>query len=167
MRKALEVRRVLIVDDEPEIREALKRIMKLFNLESETSENGKVALEMLKEKRFQAVLCDIMMPEMTGLQCLAYAQTLDISTPFIFVTGFGDKDKMLQATRLGAVDFILKPFDIEEIADVTFRVLEIGARQERIKSEIRDQNPSLFSDIQRDEHMISLLRVTNNKKRAG
>ncbi len=167
MKHELEVRKVLIVDDEPGLRDALSRVMKSQNIQTEIADNGRMALEVLKGQPFHAVLCDIMMPEMTGLDCLAQAQSEGIITPFIFVTGFGDADRMLQAIRLGAIDFINKPFDNDEIIDVVFRVLEIGTRRSRILKEIENANPSLLQSFKKEERMISLMRANNNKKRAG
>lgn len=167
MKHELEIRKVLIVDDEPDLRDALSRIMRRQNIQAVEAENGQVALELLKQEQFHTVLCDIMMPKMTGLDCLAKAQVEGIITPFIFLTGFGDTDRMLQAIRLGATDFINKPFDNNEILDVMFRVLEIGIRRNRILKEIEKNSTDLFASFQKEERMISLLRTHNNRKQAG
>jgi DNA-binding NtrC family response regulator len=163
----LEIRKVLIIDDEPGLRDALTRVMRGQNIQTVEAENGPMALEILKNQEFQAVLCDIMMPDMSGLDCLTQAQSQGIMTPFVFVTGYSDSDRMLQAIRLGAVDFISKPFDNTEILDVLFRVMEIGIRKKRINKEIEGANSYLSESIKKEERMISLMRASNNKKRAG
>ncbi len=165
MRPVLELPTVLLVDDEPDLCNALARIMKSQNIPFEQAENGKVALELLRARKFHAVLCDIMMPELTGLQCLAQAQVEGIFTPFIFLTGYCDSERMLQAIRLGAVDFIAKPFDNNEVLDVVYKTLYIGARMDSIISRIKETNSDLLESVKKDERMISLLRVNNNKKR--
>ena len=165
MRKELGLPTVLIVDDEHNLRDALARVLKSQNLQFEQAENGKVALEVMRDRQFHAVLCDIMMPEMTGLECLAQAQIEGILAPFIFLTGYGDSERMLQAIRLGAIDFISKPFDNDEVLDVVFRALDIGSRRNHILKEIREVNPDLLNRIRKDERMISLMRANNNKKR--
>lgn len=167
MKKDLEIRKVLIVDDEPDLRDVLSRMMKGLNIESQQAENGRVALDLLKHNVFHAVLCDIMMPEMTGIECLAAAQIEGITTPFIFITGYSDKSRMLQAVRLGALDFIAKPFDNAEVADVIFRVLEIGTRRAQMFKDLESANPSLYLDMKKNERMISMMKARNNQKRTG
>ena len=104
---------------------------------------------------------------MTGLDCLAQAQSEGIFTPFIFVTAFSDADRMLQAIRLGAIDFLSKPFDNNEITDVVFRVIEISKRKNRIIEEIKNENPDLLQTLKKEDRIISLMRANNNKKRVG
>lgn len=166
MTKDLKIHKVLIVDDEPDLREILSNIVTGLNIQCETAEDGQQALEMLRKNTYHTVLSDIMMPRMTGIELLTVARVENIVTPFIFVTGFGDNVRMLQAIRLGVLDFISKPFDNEEIAEVLFRALEIGVRHDNINTKIMKQNPELFADIMKEERMISLMRARNNKLRS-
>lgn len=121
--------KVLIVDDEPDLRKTLIRVLQSLNIQTMEAENGKYALEMLRDQKFHAVLCDIKMPEMTGLECLAHAQVEGIVSPFVFLTGYADSHHMLQAIRLGALDFIPKPFENLEVLNVLLRALEVGSRR--------------------------------------
>ncbi len=165
MKRELEIRKILIVDDEPDIRDILARIMRSLNIHSEQAENGKIALDLLSRGTFHAVLCDIMMPEMTGLECLAKAQIEGVTSPFIFVTGYEDRTRMLQAIRLGALDFISKPFDNREVADVVFRALEVGSRRAHMLREVENTDTDLFSRLKKEERLISIMRATNNQRR--
>ncbi len=167
MSRMFETRRVLIVDDDPDIRDILMQMMTQLHIPSEEASDGKMALEMMKKQIFHAVLCDIMMPEMTGLECLARAQVEGFLTPFVFVTGYGDSDRLLQAIRLGAIDFINKPFMNDEIVDVVFRSLEIGQRRINYFRDLEATHPEIFSQIKKGEKMISLLKVQSNKKRSA
>lgn len=167
MKRELEIRKVLIVDDEPELRDILLRMMHSLNLEAEVAENGEVALSMLKTSYYHTALCDIMMPEMTGLECLANAQVAGVITPFVFITGYDDSNRMLQAIRLGALDFIAKPFDNHEVTDVVFRALEVGTRRRQIAKALRETDPELSKSIEKDDKMISLMRARNNIKRTA
>lgn len=164
-RRQQEIKKVLIVDDEPDLRDTLSRVFRAENISIETAENGIQALAALKSENFQAVLCDIMMPEMNGLDCLAQAQVESIPTPFVFLTGYADADRMLEAIRLGAVDFINKPFENREIVEVMFRVLEIGARKLEILRMIENQEPGLVNHIRKQEKMLSFMRLNNNLRR--
>lgn len=166
MAQELELRRVLVVDDEPSILQAISRVLNRENIEVEVAENSRAALELIETKKFQTVICDIMMPEMTGLEFFANVQVNGITTPFVFLTGYGDKMRMLEAIRLGATDFIAKPFDNSELLEVVYRVLDIGMRRNRIFKQIENENLALYETIKRDERMIALMRINNNKKSA-
>lgn len=156
---------VLVVDDEPDLRDILGRILKSQNIQFDLAENGLIALEKLRTEKYHTVLCDIMMPEMTGLQCLAQAKVEGLLAPFVFLTGYADHQRMLQAIRLGAVDFLTKPFENSGVVDVVFRALDMGIRQVEIMNEIKILDSDLLMRIKRNEKMISLMRANNNIKR--
>lgn len=165
MINGLSVRRVLIVDDEPELRDILSSIVSSLGIECETAANGQEALDCLRDQTFHAVLCDINMPIMSGIECLRQAQATGNLAPFIFVTAFGDATNIVHAVRLGAVDFFQKPFDRAEISEVIMRALEIGVRRERVLAAAKNA-PGFHSVIQHEEHMIALLRCQGYKKPA-
>lgn len=156
-------RSVLIVEDQSDLSEVLSLVLEGQNIKTEQANNGLVALELLKNKHFDAVLCDIAMPEMNGIDCLTKALSLGISAPFIFITGQTNPKFIIQAIRLGAIDFITKPFSNEEIIDVLYRVLEISVRRKNILLEISKENPDLLAKILKDERMITLMRVKSNQ----
>lgn len=160
-------RRVLIVDDETDLRLSIADILTGAGITCDTAATGVQALEMLKASRYDAVLCDIMMPEMDGLTCLANSQASGRHEPFIFITAQTDSKSMLQAVRLGAVDFITKPFNIKEVLEVTFRAIEMGVRRSQIQSEIEKTNPELAQRLKSESKFISLLMVSNNSKRSA
>lgn len=167
MSPALDVRKVLIVDDEADLRDIFQGILSDLNIQSEQAENGRAALDLLRQKEFHLVLCDIKMPEMDGIDCLMNAQAEGVFTPFVFVTGYGDEDKMLQAMRLGALDFISKPFDTRKVTEVIFRILEVGARKNRIHKLLANSGPEIYDNYLKNEKMISLMRIKNNKGAKG
>ncbi len=160
-------RRVLLVDDSPEIVEYLGSILADENIVTGSAADGSEALDRLDESHYDAILCDIRMPKLDGLNCLAEAQIRGHLAPFVFVTGSDDQDKMLQAIRLGAMDFIKKPFIPEEVLDVTFRALEVGTRRMRILQEAERLHPQLHELIKKEEKMIALMRVKNSRARAS
>lgn len=118
-------RRVLIVDDELDIREIVCEFMALLNIDYDTAENGRVALDHLRTKSYDAVLCDIMMPEMNGIECLANAIKENISTPFIFISGWAGPEHFEQARKLGALEFVTKPFSRNDIKRALSRFMAI------------------------------------------
>ncbi|NUM88427.1 MAG: response regulator [Bdellovibrionales bacterium] len=165
MNERLGLRKVLIVDDEIEILDYLSGYMGDLNLKAETAVDGKTAVEKLTGEPFQAVICDIKMPGMSGLECMAECHKRGIFVPFIYLTGYADTPNILQAVRLGAMDFLSKPFKVDELEEVLFRVLDIGARRERILQDLEAENPKLFEKYKHHNRMISLLRATNNQRR--
>ena len=117
---------LLIVDDETGIVEVLKKILKSKAQVIETAYNGVEALEKIKTGRFDAVLSDIHMPSMDGLELLQQVRNLQMETPFVFLTGFGDQEKLRRALRLGATDFLDKPFVPATLLNVVGKALQLG-----------------------------------------
>jgi DNA-binding NtrC family response regulator len=167
MKSHSQLRRALVIEDEVDIRDTLVQIIEEQNLEVRQAQDGQQALDLVKKESFQVIISDIHMPHMDGLQFLAACRTAGVHTPLIFLTGFSDKDRMLQAIRLGAVDFIGKPFEVEEVLDVLFRVLEMGSRREKIEHSLNEVDPEVSNEIRREEKMMTLLRVSNNRNRTG
>src|SRR5689334_996975 len=100
--------RLLIVEDDSDIRELLKHFMKEFVDEIVEAENGAAALQYVKTQEFDTILSDIEMPQMNGLKFLAYVRSLGHMTPFVVLTAHGDHARALEALSLGAFDFITK-----------------------------------------------------------
>lgn len=103
--------RILIVEDEKNLREVLCDYFSSKGDEAFEAENGRVALEMLSENDFDAVLLDIMMPGTDGLTvCRTVRKTNDV--PIVFLTALSDEDDKLKGYELGADDYVTKPFSM-------------------------------------------------------
>ncbi|MFT4523700.1 MAG: two-component system nitrogen regulation response regulator NtrX [Bacteroidia bacterium] len=107
--------RILIVDDEASIRETLKEILLYENYEVEEAEDGKKAFDLIKKYNYDAVLCDIKMPGMDGIELLDKVSSLVPELPFIMISGHGTIETALEATKKGAYDFISKPPDLNKL----------------------------------------------------
>lgn len=127
---------LLVVEDEPVLRSLLVEILENPELKISEAENGKVAFEILKSQKFDAVLSDIKMPQMEGLELLQAIRIEKILIPFILLTGHGDREKTLQALKLGAFDFIDKPFQQDHLIEVVQKALEVGYELNFWKDEI-------------------------------
>lgn len=165
MTDASDNRHLLIVDDEAEIREILVNAVSAIGTIVSEAASGAQALEMLQLQKYDAVMSDIKMPVMSGLECLAESIAQGVTTPFVFITGYGDSKNIIQAVRLGAIDFIEKPFDTQEVIDVVSRALDVGARRKRIMHELHTESPELYRKVRHEQKMISLLLANNNLKR--
>jgi DNA-binding NtrC family response regulator len=133
---SMEKKRLLIVDDEEDLRDILAHQLKQLGAEIVLAENGRVALELVKAEKFDAVLSDISMPEMTGLEFLAGVRAFECQTPFVILTGFGDKSKAVEALRLGAFDFMEKPWDPDQLRRTINDAMELGVRMRSIEDEL-------------------------------
>src|SRR5262245_32251409 len=107
--------RILVVDDEESIREFFEIMLKREGYEVVTASNGREALEKLKKAKVDLILSDIQMPEMSGLELLAAVKELDPELVVIMITAFGSTETAVEAMKLGAYDYVQKPFKIEEI----------------------------------------------------
>ena len=107
--------KVLIVDDERAIRYSLKEILEMENYQVDTAENGQEGLQKAQKEKFDAIFCDIKMPEMDGTEMLAKVIEEGIETPVIMVSGHADITTAVDCIKKGAFDFIEKPLDLNRI----------------------------------------------------
>jgi putative nucleotidyltransferase with HDIG domain len=116
--------RILIADDEEAIREVISTLLEAKGYQCDIAPNGQVALEHFKKEPPSLVLSDIVMPEMDGLKLLARLRELDPDVPVIMVTAMHDIAIALEAIRNGAYDYILKPFEKDQLYMSVGRALE-------------------------------------------
>jgi len=107
--------KVLIVDDERAIRYSLKEILEMESYQVETAENGREGLEKAGKEKFDAIFCDIKMPEMDGTEMLSKIIEEGIETPVIMISGHADITTAVDCIKRGAFDFIEKPLDLNRI----------------------------------------------------
>lgn len=117
-------RRVLIVDDEKNIRLTLSQTLEPLGLEAEAAANGEEALALLEKKKFGLILLDLKMPGMDGMEVLRRVRELRPNICVIIITAYGTIDLAVEAMKLGAVDFIQKPFAPAEIRELVTHVLD-------------------------------------------
>lgn len=107
------MKKILVIEDNPDVRENLAEILSLSGYQATTAENGKIGVEKAQKEMPDLILCDIMMPELDGYGVLhilsRQQQTADI--PFIFLTAKAEKEDFRRGMSLGADDYIVKPFD--------------------------------------------------------
>lgn len=115
---------VLVVDDEPEIRASLRGVLSDEGLRVLEAENGREALALLREERPELVLLDVWMPEVDGIELLQQLQREPQRPQVIMISGHGNIETAVKATKLGAFDFIEKPFSIDALLHLVGRALE-------------------------------------------
>jgi len=115
---------ILIVDDEKNIRLTLSQALETLGAEIDTAANGEEALAKLKGREFGLILLDIRMPGMDGMEVLRLVREIRPDIRIIMITAYGTIESAVEALKLGAVDFLQKPFDPEEIRELVSRVMD-------------------------------------------
>lgn len=116
--------RVLVVDDEKVIREILADFLSLEGFFVATAPDGLSALERLAQESFDMVISDLKMPNLGGLELLEQIQQNHENVLVVIMTGFGTVETAIEAMKKGAYDYILKPFNVEEVIHIVHRGLE-------------------------------------------
>ncbi|HEX13002.1 MAG: sigma-54-dependent transcriptional regulator [Desulfurella sp.] len=110
--------KVLIVDDDEQLRIALFSTLKHLGHECILAQNAKEALNILRKESFDLILSDLKMPKVDGIDLLKQIKQNNINTPFVIMTAFGTIETAVLAIKLGAFDFIVKPFSRETIEKI-------------------------------------------------
>jgi response regulator RpfG family c-di-GMP phosphodiesterase len=124
---------VLVVDDEPEIRDLLSTILRREGYAVETRADGAAALDAVRAARVDVLITDMKMPGITGLELIRQARGIRPELGSILITGYASTETAVTALRSGADDFVTKPFEVEDLRRVVGRVLSARrmVRQER------------------------------------
>ncbi len=123
--------KILLVEDDIDLGNVLKQYLELEGYEVSQRYNGKEGLECFKEVSFDLCILDVMMPEMDGFSLAKAIKIIDIKVPFIFLTAKALKEDRLTGLKLGADDYITKPFEADELV---LRIKNILNRSEKPKN---------------------------------
>lgn len=109
--------RILVVDDEERFRNTMCKLLTVEGYEASTAGSGQEALEELRNNPYDMVILDIKMPEMGGVQVLSEIKKIDASLEVIIMTGYASVDTAKEIMKLGAYDYLLKPYVIAELLE--------------------------------------------------
>lgn len=140
--------RVLVVDDEENVRNLLQRILGEAGYNVTTAASGKEALYKVSLGETELVLLDIKMPEMSGIEVLSKLTAEFPDTCAIMVTSVVDTETAIETMKLGAYDYIIKPFDRDEVLYKVLRALERRKRQLREKQRYLELQESIIKKTQ-------------------
>jgi DNA-binding NtrC family response regulator len=121
--------RILVIDDEPEIRESLETLLTLEDYQVELAPNATEGLRRLESSNYDLVLLDLMMPDKSGMEVLAEVRKRDQDTPIFLITAYGSIEVAVQALKAGANDYFSKPWDNEKL------LIEIGRQIQKTSLE--------------------------------
>ena len=125
------MKKILVIEDEPEMRRNIAALLRYKEYEPVAAENGRLGLELARREKPDLILCDVMMPELDGYGVLAALQedpNLGL-VPFIFLTAKGDKDDLRSGMTLGADDYLTKPVGNSALVEAIEARLKRAARQ--------------------------------------
>jgi DNA-binding NarL/FixJ family response regulator len=138
------MKKILIVEDEPEMRRNIATLLRYYDYEPIEAENGRTGVALAQREKPDLVLCDVMMPELDGHGVLqALQQNPDLALiPFIFLTAKGEKDDLRSGMNLGADDYLTKPVANADL------VRAIEARLRRSQQQVKREFKPDFSSIE-------------------
>ncbi len=134
---------VLVVDDEDGIRQALTRFLTRLGYKVQTAANAAEALERQAEQRAQAMLCDIRMPETSGVELLPQMLARDPDLAIIMLTAIDEPRTAIDCLKLGAYDYLIKPVDLEELE----LSLQHALRQRQLEVDRRELEQWLAREV--------------------
>ena len=137
--------KILIIDDQDPIRRVLRDILENEKYQVDDAANGPTALQMLKEQEYDAILCDIKMPDMDGIEVLEQVKANN-DTPVIMISGHGTIDTAVDAIKKGAFDFIQKPPDLNRLL--------ITVRNALDKQSLSTENKALKKAVSKQNEMV-------------
>src|SRR6266566_8305660 len=117
---------VLIVDDEPDIREVLELTLGRMNLETRTAANVDEARHLLEEYKFDLCLTDMRLPDGNGIDLVRHIQEKFPYLPVAVITAFGNMETAVAALKAGAFDFVSKPLDLNDLRNIVRSALRVG-----------------------------------------
>ena len=138
-------KKILVVDDELDLVDILCEELNLSGYETYQASNGEQAIEIAIQKRPDAIVSDINMPKLDGLKMLARMNEQGIRIPVILVTAYSDTQKIKEAWKLGAFDFLEKPIHFELLQSLVKNAIEFGVS---FKEQSSTQNPKQMTNIQ-------------------
>ena len=115
--------RVLVVDDEPSIRDLLSKMLALVDYHVDVASNGQSALEHMRLGRYDLLITDLRMPGMDGISVIHTARRLQADLPVIIVTGFSTEASAIEAANLGVAGYLTKPFRVPKVLEAAAKAL--------------------------------------------
>jgi len=154
---------ILVVDDEPSIRRTLREILEYEDFAVDEAVDGKIALEKIRTQRYDLILLDVKMPRVDGMEVLQAVAAELPDLPVVMISGHGNIETALEATRLGAFDFIEKPPDLNRLLVTIRNALNRGqleSENRRMRQTIVEKHGSELSPMLGDSPAISRIKST-------
>ena len=121
--------RVLVIEDDETVRDVLRTFLKDKGFEVTVAVSGEAGLEMLRSEKFDIIITDLIMPGISGMDVLKEVIAAKLNTPVLVMTAFGSVQTAVEAIRIGAFDYLTKPFNLDELMIVLDKALSVSKLQ--------------------------------------
>lgn len=159
---------VRVVDDEPAIQALFERIGRLCGFDVECHTCGDAFLAACDDARPGCLVIDLMLPDRSGIEVLQEVTQRGCELPVVFMSGMARVSEAVQALKLGSIDFVEKPFEVQQIAEVLRRAVDIDLRRRREESDQHELRRRFSSLTRREtEVMEQIVRGAANKEVAA
>jgi DNA-binding response OmpR family regulator len=153
--------KILVIEDEKNIRETIQEILELNNFKVSAAENGLIGVAKALQFKPDLIICDVMMPEMDGFETLRNIRLISEikNIPFVFLTAKTERRDFREGMNLGADDFLNKPFNTQEL----LKVIELRIKKSRLeKQQYSEEISSLKEEIEKLQNSINDLSYNNS-----
>ena len=153
-----QVRRILLVDDEELIRSAIAKFLRSRGYEVTTCDSGPAALDAIEREKHVLMLADVRMPGMTGLALVPAALAIDPELAIMMLTAVNDAPTATEALAHGAMDYLMKPIELSDLAAAVERVLhkrELSIEQRKVERLIREEVASQTEELNRERNLLN------------
>jgi len=151
---------ILIVDDDPLLRQSFHKLLTGEGHRVETASTGEAAIAMVRKHMPDLVIMDVRLPGMSGLETFREIHEIDAKLPVIIMTAFGTTETAIEATRLGAFDYVLKPFDVPELLTLIAQALEASRfMRSRVEMDVVPEKACTDAIIGRSKPMQEIYKA--------
>lgn len=159
---------IRVVDDEATIHSLFERIGQLCGFEVASFETAESLLATLDDDRAGCMVIDLMLPDRSGIELLEELTARNCELPVVFMSGMARVSEAVQALKMGSIDFVEKPFDIQQIAEVLRKAVEMDLRRRRTHAD-QDDLRRRFETLTRRENQVmeQIVRGAANKEVAA
>lgn len=156
--------KILVVDDESTICDSVKKILSRKGYEVENTLNASDAIERMKKEKFDIVITDLMMPNVSGMELLELVKKYYPEIDVLVITGYATLESAVQATKLGALDYIQKPFTPGELADRVQKAIELRRNKNKDTEEkIGGKKENEVIDVDMPFNVVEIERATSKE----
>ena len=155
---------IYVIDDDDAVRQSLEFLLKTAGFTVRSFESAKAFLEIMPQLRSGCIITDVRMPDITGIDLLRRVKELGVDIPVIMITGHGDISLAVEAMKIGAADFLEKPFDDDQLLAALRSTLSRDAGMAERKAELAEIHDKLATLSNRERQVLEGLVAGNANK---
>jgi two-component system response regulator FixJ len=155
---------IYVIDDDEAVRQSLEFLLKTAGVAVRSFDSAKAFLDILPQVGFGCIITDVRMPEITGIDLLRKVKEVNRDLPVIVITGHGEISLAVEAMKIGAADFLEKPFDDDHLLAAVHNALDREADQVKRKAQVSDIQDKLAALSNRERQVLEGLVAGNANK---